>query len=707
MTPATGTERERQEPSAFERALTACARNDWRSAHDVLAAADARGELDPGALELYAESARWIGRDEDIVARLERAHAAYTQDGDRSSAARTALALVDVNFDRGRDAVAGSWFHRAEELLRGEPESREHALLELFRARACGAEGDAGGQRAHAREALAIALRQRDRSIEALALVELGHVAAVRGEHADAFEAVERATAIASSGEAGLYASGMVFCNSIWLFRCCGEWDRAHQWTEVSTRWVERQQVAYFPGLCRIHRSEVLRVRGRLAEAEREGEIAASLLERSIPGHAVIAYAELGEVRRRRGDLAGALSMFERALQLGWSPQPGLGLTLLARGDTPAAFRSIEGAFQRPQPTWQFEDRASLLLARARIALAAERASTARESVTALERLAADNPAPWTEGACAEAQGRLALFEGRREDALEALDRARRAWSDLDAPYELASTCLVLGAALAEAGDPTSTRLELATARSVFARIGADHDAAEAQRRLDELDARATQRGERAAQARAAAADTSAAGRATDAALEALLRCDGDYWTLRVGERELRLKDARGMRQLAALLATPGEPRWALELAAEPRDSAGGRAPDLGDAGELLDGQARAAYESRARDLEAELAEARSDADEGRVTALRGELDALGRELAAAVGLGGRSRRVPGATERARQSVTKAIRGAIKKIAELDGGLGDHLERSVRTGTSCTFDPGPDARVAWRVVLRP
>ena len=161
-----------------------------------------------------------------------------------------------------------------------------------------------------------------------------------------------------------------MFCNSIWLFRCCGEWDRAHQWTDVSTRWVERQQVGYFPGLCRIHRSEILRVRGRLAEAEREGEIAASLLQRSAPGHAVIAYAELGEVRRRRGDLDGAMNMFERALELGWNPQPGLSLTLLARGETSAAFRSIESAFRQPQPTLQFEDRASLLLARTRIALA-------------------------------------------------------------------------------------------------------------------------------------------------------------------------------------------------------------------------------------------------------------------------------------------------------------------------------------------------
>ncbi|HEX5051817.1 MAG TPA: hypothetical protein VFZ65_08605 [Planctomycetota bacterium] len=671
-------------------------RHDWRRAHDVLAAGDARGELDPRALELFAESARWIGRDDAIVATLERAHAAYTRDRDTAAAARTALALLDVNLDHGRNAVAATWFHRAEELLTGVREGREHALLAWFRARASGSRGEIDQHRDHARQALTIARRHGDRSVEALALVELGHVAALRGEHTDAFAAIERATAIASSGEAGLYAAGSVFCNAIWLFRCCGEWDRAHEWTEISTRWVERQQVEFFPALCRVHRSEVLRVRGRLAEAEREGEMAASLLQRSIPGHAVIAYAELGEVRRRRGDLDGAMAMFERALQLGWNPQPGLALALLARGEATAALRSIERVFAEPQPTLQFEDRASLQLARALIAIAAGHIDGAHEAVAVLEPLARDHPAAWTLGACREAQGRLALAEHRHGDALAALAHARRAWSDLDAPYELASTIAVQAQALAASGDAASARLEFATARAIFARIGADHDAADVQRRLDDLGDDRTDRPETVRPMQTA----------PGTAAEALLRRDGDYWTLFFRGRELRLRHARGLGQLAALLAAPGEPRWAIELAANPDD--GDRSAGAGgDAGEVLDAEARRAYAARARDLEVELADARRHGDQGRIEAIRAEMHTLGRQLACAVGLGGRARRAASSVERARQSVTKAIRTAMRRISELDATLGDHLERSVRTGTSCTFDPGPDAMVAWRVAPRP
>ncbi len=690
MQPAVGSNHDYPGSSTYELALASSARHDWRQAYALLAAGDWRGDLDPRGLELFAESARWIGRDDAIVDPLERAHAAYTRDGDAAGAARTALALLHVNIDHARDAVAATWFHRAEELLAEVPEGPEHALLAWHRARACSARGAAGEQLAYAREALALALRHSDRSVESLALIEIGHVAALQGEHEEAFTAVERATAIATSGQAGLYAAGAVFCNAIWLFRCCGEWDRAHHWTETATRWVDRQQVEYFPALCRVHRSEVLRVRGRLVDAEREGELAAELLQRSIPRYAMIAFAELGEVRRRRGDLEGAMAAFGEALQLGWDPQPGLALTLLARGEAAAAFRGIERVFLEPQPTTQCEDRASLLLARVQIALAAGQVASAREAVAALEGLAASSSSPWTTGACAEAQGRLALHDERQSEAVAALARARRAWSDLDAPFELASTCSVLAAALEADDDAAGARLELTTARAIFARIGADFESAHAQRRLDVLDQRVP------GVERPAPSETADIG-------EALLRREGDYWTLRFGDLELHLKHGRGLDHLATLLAEPGQPRWAIELAADPHGE-DERAADTGDAGERLDREARRAYEARARDLEQELAEARRDADAGRVETIRAEMDVLGSELAAAVGFGGRPRRAGGATERARQSVTKAIRGTIRRVADASPPLGDHLERSVRTGMSCVFDPDPHTPVRWHVV---
>ena len=79
------------------------------------------------------------------------------------------------------------------------------------------------------------------------------------------------------------------------------------------------------------------------------------------------------------------------------------------------------------------------------------------------------------------------------------------------------------------------------------------------------------------------------------------------------------------------------------------------------------------------------------------------EMDALGRALAEAVGLGGRSRRAGSAVERARQSVTKALRAVVRKIATEDPSLGSYLEATVHTGTACRFEPDPRHPVTWAV----
>ena len=163
----------------------------------------------------------------------------------------------------------------------------------------------------------------------------------------------------------------------------------------------------------------------------------------------------------------------------------------------------------------------------------------------------------------------------------------------------------------------------------------------------------------------------------------------------------VRIKDSRGAGYLATLLGEPDVEHLAVVLAAGPRDE---RAPiAAGDAGEVLDGQAIADYRRRAADVEEELAEARAREDLARQEALSLELEALGSQLAAAVGLGGRSRRTGSPVERARQSVTKALRGVQRRIAEDHPRLGRHLEASLRTGTSCAYRTDPDRPVRWLV----
>jgi tetratricopeptide (TPR) repeat protein len=190
-----------------------------------------------------------------------------------------------------------------------------------------------------------------------------------------------------------------------------------------------------------------------------------------------------------------------------------------------------------------------------------------------------------------------------------------------------------------------------------------------------------------------------------------LLRREGEYWTVEFDGAALRIRDAKGMSHLARLLAEPGREFHALDLAATaaPRSFASPRAVDelapvtFAGTGAVLDATAKAAYRDRVTDLRAEIAQAEAWNDVERASRLEDELDAVTRELAGAVGLGGRDRQASSPAERARIAVTRAIRSAMGRIARQSPALGAHLEATVRTGTFCSYVPDPRAPMAWRV----
>jgi AAA ATPase domain len=176
------------------------------------------------------------------------------------------------------------------------------------------------------------------------------------------------------------------------------------------------------------------------------------------------------------------------------------------------------------------------------------------------------------------------------------------------------------------------------------------------------------------------------------------LRCEGEYWTLQWGDGSpVRLKDSRGIRLLARLVAAPGEDVHVLELAAPPAGS-GNELTDGGDAGDCLDEEARRAYRTRMQDLRESIAEAEGFSDNGRLEAARAELELLSIELSRAVGLGGRVRRVGSASERARVAVQRRIRDAISRVQDVAPPLGEHLARAVYTGLLCSYRPAEPRR---------
>jgi hypothetical protein len=174
----------------------------------------------------------------------------------------------------------------------------------------------------------------------------------------------------------------------------------------------------------------------------------------------------------------------------------------------------------------------------------------------------------------------------------------------------------------------------------------------------------------------------------------------------------VHLRDLKGLRYLARLLAEPGREFHVLDLVAGERRPllATSRSVEDGltvssgvDAGVVLDPQAKEAYRRRLAEIEEDIEEALAMGNDGRAAQAEAERDWLVRELARAVGLGGRDRPAGSPSERARASVTRAIRQALARIGEHTPGLGGHLQRVVRTGTYCAYLPDPRMPTRWRL----
>jgi len=455
----------------------AFARHEWKRAYDLFHAADAHGRLGPEDLEQLAEAARWSRHHPDVLGAFERAQVGFAHAGDRRGAARVALRLAWENFTRNDDAVATGWFGQAATLLENDTECAEYGLFLIVSGYTMLMGGNIDAGRELLEQARDVGRRVGDQDVEGLASIYLGHALVTGGDQAAGLAMVDEATAAAMSGRLGVQAAGTIYCSTIFLCRNIGDWRRAGEWTDASTRWCQRESVSEFPGLCRFHHAEIMRFRGALADAEEDALSAVDELMSSAPRWAGFAYHELGEVRRRRGDLVGAAEAFRRSAAQGFDPQPGAALLRLDEGDTTGAQRAIRRAIADDSVLAQ-EGRALVLPAQVTIEIAAGDLDAARGALESLEDRVKGSGSGAFAAAAATARGEVALAEERPGDAVVELRRAWQAWQDVDAPYEGARTRALLARAYNAEGDDAAARIELESAQSTFDRIGATRDSA-------------------------------------------------------------------------------------------------------------------------------------------------------------------------------------------------------------------------------------
>ena len=678
-----------------ERARDAAALNDWRQAFDLLMEADADGLLAPTDLPVLGEVAYAAGQLEVAIEAWERAHTASMQAGDQVAAAAAAVRVaMHLLFDTALMAPVRGWLARAERLLEGRGETPAHAWLAVVRTYERMLTGDLPGARPWARRAIEVGSRC-DPAACAIGQVAEARLLILDGDVQQGLALLDEAGVATVSGDLDPFSTGVVYCELVCALQGLAHYDVAEEWTEAMERWSETNAIGSLHGRCRVHRAEILRLRGSCNEAERQALVACEELRPYLRRELGWPLNELGRIRLHKGDIAGAEEALLAAHRAGWDPQPGLALVRLAQGDPATAAASIRDALERPlrvpskeRPPNTHLQRAPLLEAQVEIEIATGDLGRARSAADELELIAARFQSKALVASAALARGRVRLADGDAAGAEQSLSEAVRRWNEVGAPYEAAVARLALAEAHHASGSEHRAVLERQAARTILEGIQAAPSVAPPEH-VEHHDPRDEQ----------------------PVASVNVFRREGDYWSVSFEGHTIRVRDLKGMRYLARLLADPGREYHVLDLVAAETGSdaqgasshaAGLQRSALGDAGESLDAQAKDAYRRRLAEIDDDLEQARAIGDAERAAQADAERDFLVQELARAFGLGGRDRRAASASERARAAVTRAVRQAMTRIAEHHPQLGQHLSRTIRTGTYCAYVPDPRAPADWR-----
>jgi len=477
---------------SLDSARQAAARHAWREAYDAYSSADSL-DLTPEDLESFADAAWWTGKLDEAISLRERSYAGFAAAGEKPGAARVALTLSWDQSGRGAFAVSQGWFANAERLLEREPDSVEHGYLALTRAvNTLFAEGDIPAAIGDFDRAYEIARRLGDPDTQTLALVGKGRALVKKGEVEQGLALLDEATA--ACGELRPYSTGLVYCMTISACHDVGDYRRAAEWTEVANRWCDRLDVNGFPGACRLHRAEIMRLRGDWPAAEAQAVAACEELHDFDRRITAGGYYEIGEIRRRRGDFAAAEEAYRTANELGRDPQPGLALLRLAEGKVDAAVAGVKRTLEEEQDPLS---RLRSLPAQVEVAIAAGDLRTARAAADELEHIVdsykiGDRRAPAFDAAVHLAAGQIKLAESDAEAAAQRLRQARDEWQQVGAPYETAQARMLLGIAFRRQGDEHAATAELEAALAVFERLGAKLDEERVKELLGRLEARRT-----------------------------------------------------------------------------------------------------------------------------------------------------------------------------------------------------------------------
>lgn len=455
-----------------DRAAQALRRRDWPEVLRTLGAVEP-SELTAAELSSLheAEQAAGAGAREQRPT-LELAHAAYVRDGDMEGASWTAIQLMFGAYANSERELGDAWAATLGRLMEGLPECRVHVLLSIVMSFRSIESGHFEPTIAHMQQAQALARKLGEPGLEVWAR-QREAIATVRAGDFDRGLAMLDETMVGTlSIDLSPGVRGALLCHGVTLCQLVGDRKRASWWIEAGDRATSACGLN-LSGECHMHRAEVLKSQGSLARAEAEARLGCEGYPFDNP-HLGWGWVQLGEIRLRVGDLAGAEEAFTVAYGRDYLPDPGLALLRMTQGNVGGAVKEIDRALE--QLTVDRPRRVNLLAAAVTIRIAAgdlEGAAAACDELTELTEVFASDTFTATT-TCA--RGELRSAQGDHDDAVRLLRRGISQWLEIGSPYEASVARIHLAQAMAALGDIDDARMELNAARRALQELGAERD---------------------------------------------------------------------------------------------------------------------------------------------------------------------------------------------------------------------------------------
>jgi DNA-binding NarL/FixJ family response regulator len=453
-------------------AREAYSRGDWRSAYDNFGRAVKIAELSTDDLSSFGMAAWRLGYGRESIRMSEEAFNRLVNENNTQTAARKAADVALQWLNGGDTTITRVWVNRARRLLESSPEDEAFAYLLYVDSQLSVFEGqyDAGVQRALELEEF---VSQRNSpGLTALCLTASGLSKLPFARTSEALADLDEAMMPVLAGQVPVDWAGDIYCAVIHECYRLGDLSRMKTWTNAMDKWRQDPEVAasWYGTTCEIHKWQLLSATADYPELEQRLVNALDAIEDFHAPTAGEGHYELGDLRRRMGDIDGARKAFAKAREIGFEPLPGEALLRCQLGEDAAAWNDLR---MRMDAEHDEITRIRLLPAAIEIALVRGRVDEADKFCRELEESAEKYDSPGFRAWALHARGAVLVKQGAPAEALPILQDALRRYRNTQRRYEMAQVFEWMALARQAAGDPTGAASDAANAESIYRDLGA------------------------------------------------------------------------------------------------------------------------------------------------------------------------------------------------------------------------------------------